>query len=251
MSVNIPKKLYSWVIYDNNHFAKTIDKSCFESNGTGIPKEIVSKFKKLKQPNNDLHVSMNNQDFTFKYYVDKYGERVQIRWRKDFATLFHQSFKDASNALKQNHPVLFDGEIHFHFEDKYLQIYLIESELDIEQNSLNESIDIAYQITEGKTVYKYSRYYERNPNARKLAIQIHGCKCNICGFDFEKVYGKLGKGFIEVHHLKPLYENNRVVITNPSTDLIPVCSNCHSMIHRNREQLITINELKSMLKNKN
>jgi len=26
-----------------------------------------------------------------------------------------------------------------------------------------------------------------------------------CGFNFEKEYGEIGKGFIESHHLTPLY----------------------------------------------
>ena len=50
---------------------------------------------------------------------------------------------------------------------------------------------------------------------------------------FAKTYGDLGKEFIEVHHLHPVSEGVREV--NPVEDLIPLCSNCHSMIHRQED----------------
>ena len=58
-------------------------------------------------------------------------------------------------------------------------------------------------------------------------------KCEVpkCGFDFEVVYGRLGRDYAQVHHLKPLADR-----TNPSQtkldDLVVVCANCHAMIHR-------------------
>lgn len=79
--------------------------------------------------------------------------------------------------------------------------------------------------------------YERNFKARKQCIEHYGCKCMICGFDFEKVYGELGKDFIEVHHLIPLSDIKKEYEVNPIKDLIPVCSNCHSIIHRQPENL--------------
>lgn len=57
--------------------------------------------------------------------------------------------------------------------------------------------------------------------------------------------------FIVVHHVNPLstYVNKRVV--NPKTDLVCVCANCHSMIHRHKNQVLSIDELKSIIeKNK-
>jgi 5-methylcytosine-specific restriction protein A len=57
------------------------------------------------------------------------------------------------------------------------------------------------------------------------------CEVPRCGFDFEKIYGAIGKEFAHVHHLKPL--GNR---ESPSEtlldDLAIVCANCHAMIHR-------------------
>jgi 5-methylcytosine-specific restriction protein A len=75
--------------------------------------------------------------------------------------------------------------------------------------------------------------YERNLDARKACIDALGCSCLICGFNFESTYGERGKGFIHVHHLIPLSDIQCDYKINPITDLIPVCPNCHAMLHRN------------------
>lgn len=90
--------------------------------------------------------------------------------------------------------------------------------------------------------------YERNPKAREQCIEYHGhCRCHICGFDFEAVYGELGRGYIHVHHIVPLSDIKQCYQINPVTDLIPVCPNCHAMLHR-RQPPLTAEELKSLLK---
>ena len=45
-------------------------------------------------------------------------------------------------------------------------------------------------------------------------------------------YGDIGKEFIEVHHLNPISETEGEHEVDPATEMIPLCSNCHSMIHR-------------------
>lgn len=100
------------------------------------------------------------------------------------------------------------------------------------------------------TVKEYSgKRYERNPINRAKAIEIHGLNCKGCGFNFEKVYGEWGKDFIEIHHVNPLCTIKEEVVNNPETDLVPVCSNCHRMIHRRKEEVLTIEELKELIKN--
>lgn len=79
-----------------------------------------------------------------------------------------------------------------------------------------------------------------------MCLDIKGYDCEICGFSFEKMYGEIGKNYIHVHHLKPLSEIKEEYVMNPKEDLIPVCANCHAMIHRNSDQLSMI-ELKSRL----
>lgn len=106
-----------------------------------------------------------------------------------------------------------------------------------------ESIGIIEQRPEGKVKVSYTSKYERDRRNRRMAIELHGTRCAICGFDFEQIYGERGKGFIEVHHIKPLYENQDEVIINPQEDLICVCSNCHRMFHRKKDKVPTPEEL--------
>ncbi len=76
--------------------------------------------------------------------------------------------------------------------------------------------------------------YERNEEARNACIKEYGDNyfCAICGFDFEEKYGVRGKEFIHVHHIVPISEVKEEYEVNPKTDLIPVCPNCHAMLHR-------------------
>lgn len=79
--------------------------------------------------------------------------------------------------------------------------------------------------------------YERDPAARAACIQHFGYVCRVCEFDFEAVYGSLGRDFIHVHHIIPLSELGEGYRVNPVTDLLPVCPNCHAMLHRGKETL--------------
>jgi len=87
-------------------------------------------------------------------------------------------------------------------------------------------------FTEGATVSVTVNKFERDPAARAAAIKHHGTTCSVCGFDFKRVYGAIGEGFIHVHHVKPLSEIGQAYKVNPKTDLVPVCPNCHAMLHK-------------------
>lgn len=85
--------------------------------------------------------------------------------------------------------------------------------------------------------------YDRSDRNRAEAIRIHGTYCKCCGFNFNEVYGsELARDYIEVHHVKSITTSEGVV--EPSTDLVPLCSNCHSMVHRRHGEILTVDELK-------
>ncbi len=88
--------------------------------------------------------------------------------------------------------------------------------------------------------------YERNSKARMLCVKHFKAICAVCSFDFEKFYGEIGKGFIHVHHIIPVSQIGTEYQINPINDLIPVCPNCHAMLHK-QEPPISIEELKAML----
>ena len=88
--------------------------------------------------------------------------------------------------------------------------------------------------------------YERDYKARDKCIEHYGLKCQVCAFDFEKVYGELGAGFIHVHHLTQLSDIGAEYALDPIKDLRPVCPNCHAMLHKKNPPL-PIDGLKEVL----
>ena len=123
---------------------------------------------------------------------------------------------------------------------------------DFESPNYFPEEDLANNSYEGALKRVLVNKYERSSVARQKCIEYHGCVCSICGFDFEKVYGDLGKGFIHIHHIVPLNKINKEYKVNYKTDLIPVCPNCHAMLHRKiNNQEIGINNLKEIVKKHN
>ncbi|WP_342551079.1 EVE domain-containing protein [Lysinibacillus sp. FSL M8-0216] len=112
----------------------------------------------------------------------------------------------------------------------------------------------ALRIEEGngiegaKKAYLVNKY-ERDSKNRKKAIEIHGLNCYACGFNFEEVYGERGKEFIEIHHIKPLSTLEEAIEINPETDLVPLCANCHRMVHRSIDRVLSVEELKELIQN--
>lgn len=101
--------------------------------------------------------------------------------------------------------------------------------------SLLEVVEIAVEVEGKEEGSKYevkSNKYERNPLNRRLCLALKGYRCGICGFDFEAKYGIIGRNFIHVHHIIPVSKMGPCYKVNPAKDLIPVCPNCHAMLHR-------------------
>jgi 5-methylcytosine-specific restriction protein A len=70
--------------------------------------------------------------------------------------------------------------------------------------------------------------------------------CCVCKFDFERVYGPLGRHFIEAHYTKPPNETRERLAS--ADELVPACSNCHRMLHR-YSPMVDWTELKQIVAN--
>lgn len=100
---------------------------------------------------------------------------------------------------------------------------------------------------EGKLTEVFVNRFERNQNARSECIKHYGAVCQGCGFDFGAFYGSDFQGFIHVHHIVSLADIGKEYTINPVTDLIPLCANCHSVVHLKKPTLV-IDELKKLIK---
>jgi 5-methylcytosine-specific restriction protein A len=114
------------------------------------------------------------------------------------------------------------------------------------QRLFPDDLEPGRQYTDGAKRTVRVNAYERDPRARRACLEHHGFLCQVCGFDFEAVYGGLGRGFIHVHHLKPLALADGAYRIDPVSDLVPVCPNCHAMLHR-EEPALAVSDLKARL----
>jgi len=90
--------------------------------------------------------------------------------------------------------------------------------------------------------------FERDVAARSACIAHFGPACRVCRFDFGATYGELGRGFIHVHHTRQLRDIRVGYAVDPKRDLIPVCPNCHAMLHQTSPPL-TVSQLQKRLRN--
>jgi len=109
-----------------------------------------------------------------------------------------------------------------------------------------DEVDSTQEFREGAVTKILVNSYERDLKARQKCIDYYGSSCSVCNFNFSRVFGQLGEGFIHVHHLRPISEIGKEYIVEPIEDLRPVCPNCHAMIHR-RSPPLSIQEMKNLI----
>lgn len=156
-------------------------------------------------------------------------------WSIQWKTIKYRATKIIENSTDR------DYEIKLVQEWAMLGVGLFLSLLDV--NVIDE-----YNHSEGKVSKVTHNVYERNPVNRELCLSANGYSCKICGFNFERKYGLLGHGFIHVHHIEMVADYGGERFINPITDMIPVCPNCHAMLHRKRPPLTPV-ELKEIIDN--
>lgn len=105
----------------------------------------------------------------------------------------------------------------------------------------DETPDIEGEVTE-----TLIRKRERSRRNRYLCLSIHGNKCAACGFSPMETFGENGN-IIEVHHLEPVSLLEMPRQYDPVSDLIPLCPNCHRLIHTRRPVPFSLDELKELL----
>ena len=153
------------------------------------------------------------------------------RFVKDFGG---EKVEKTNCDLVQFETRLFDIQIDEHITKELNNFFSYF--VDLLENVFSEN-----PISEGQSYDAQIKRYERSKILREQAISIHGSCCKICSFSFEKIYGDIGKSYIHVHHLERVADKG-VRFVDPARDLIPVCPNCHAMLHRKTPPL-TPNEL--------
>ncbi len=88
--------------------------------------------------------------------------------------------------------------------------------------------------------------YERSSRNRAACINAHGTRCAACDMSFAERYGVMGADFIHVHHVRPFRRRSARIDLDRRKDLVPVCPNCHAMLHTKSPQR-SVKELHRLL----
>jgi len=177
--------------------------------------------------------------FTFPFTLQKNGE---YRLSK-FTAYFNAKNADPGDIIKITGKKSAGKPEHAYLIDLIKQvrtkpaIYLLTDEELVTDNLLEE----------GNMVRVAVNKYERNNDARDKCIKHWKAICLVCKLEFSQKYGKIGKGYINVHHLVPISQIGQSYFIDPINDLIPVCPNCHAMIHR-RNPPYTIEDIRKMIR---
>ncbi|TQR14049.1 hypothetical protein FG382_09595 [Psychrobacillus lasiicapitis] len=249
---------YSWNILSNDVANKQMDKSLILYGLTGIPNEVRDFFKfsnVFSGERKNITILSNKRAYQAYLEADKaIRPRTRLFLNAEFRKVIQNSYPKIYELYKlganvkdeelpklqliriQDEPLVL--EVKFCNEYQYERI---ESDSDLEEKEY-------YTVhKEGKALEYYMKKYERNPKNRIKAIEIHGLNCFGCGFNFEEKYGHWGKDFIEIHHINPLNTLEEEVEINPVTDLVPLCSNCHRMVHRKKDEVLSIERLRELI----
>lgn len=225
--------------------------------GTITTSDLIKKLRDIMKPvGEDLQILSGRSD-------DKFSQKVRnLRAHGTFERFGYAEYKGAARNgyveissdgkahLKQNHDIL-----------KYLLINdfsysdLTENLRKVEANENKQKIEVFDEniiIQEGNKKLTEVSVYERSSILRNYAIQHFTIddriSCSCCTFNFGDFYGEtIGKGFIEIHHTKPIFkyekEDIQNTLRNAVNNLTPVCSNCHRMIHRNWKKPLEVQAL--------
>ena len=110
--------------------------------------------------------------------------------------------------------------------------------------------DSAEILIEGVANEYQATKYERNPIARQRCIDHYGCRCHACLASMEEIYGEHGRDCIEVHHRVLLSEIKEGYTVDPIRDLVPLCPNCHAIIHR-QGNTFSVEQLRESIQRRN
>lgn len=231
------------------------------SNGTITTTELSKLLRNLLNPKGeDLDILDNRTDDKFSQIVRNLTGTERSFVKNGF--IYRESGRNkplfitdkGKQFLKDNYEFvqyLFTNDFNFNdMIDSFKSMNLPDN-----KNKKIKFLDENITITEGENKIIETKFYKRSKKLKNMAIEYYTkdgrIKCKVCCFDFEDFYGDFGKGFIEIHHQKPvfMFEENELekTIKDALDNVIPVCPNCHRMIHKRRTNYLSFKELKNYI----
>lgn len=128
-----------------------------------------------------------------------------------------------------------------------LIIPLFTEDSAMENEEISTSLDLI-DSEEGALYRITTNRYERSRINRSRCLSFYGFSCQGCGLVLEEKYGPIGQGSIHVHHKIPVSQMGGSIVVNPISDLVPLCPNCHLIVHK-KDPPLEVRELQDLVKN--
>jgi 5-methylcytosine-specific restriction enzyme A len=168
--------------------------------------------------------------------------------------------KDPDKAAKRSNRPLYQHEIRWARQELKIEGIIEPSEISgrgtwkLAEFTFHEPpellhVDLSELHYEGAKKSVYVNIYERDRKARQKCLEHFGYSCRACDLNMEELYGLPGKEAIHVHHVVEISSVGKEYVIDPVKDLIPVCPNCHHIIHR-KYPAYKISEIRRMLAKK-
>lgn len=252
-------KSFSWEVLSDLIAFKGLDKSVFIHNGTGIPKEVRNFFGIEGLRNKEkVEIKIIHEQVEYSARIEMDNQpypRSRMMWKADFSNVIKRNFPNEYSIFLDTEKTTDEigAKLKFIKASSDVNTYMVEFVIPISGQVILDDLEAedeefnGPQRAEGNALMYYGRRYERDPINRQLALEYHGHSCVACGFNFEEIYGERGKDYIEVHHIKPLSTLKIEMVIDPKKDLVPLCSNCHRMVHRKKDDVLSIEDLQGLL----
>lgn len=238
------KSIHSFEIVDDNIIVKRIDKSLLTYGEIRIPNYLRDFFhfhEMEKHDRWDIRITYNKIDYFGVLYLDDYKRlRGKLRWGKDLT-------RELSNVTSK---YVFES---YGYEIKEESVPLLRLEKIDRQTFIADVIfpeDVErdakeYMLHADKFIYGIKARFENDPEIRLKVLKRQGMSCAICGFNYENFYGDVGRGYIQIHQV--IKDEMKMDEFDLEKDFIPICENCHGLIHRNKDEDLTVSELKQII----
>jgi 5-methylcytosine-specific restriction protein A len=246
---------FSWTIESKDVAWKVLDKSAFMHWGTGIPIAIRPFFIEGEMtPGEKRNVTLLLKGIDYPAHIDletPSTARTRLFWNSEFSSVMKSSFPYHHEKYSHNHEP--ESKLIIRFQrlegyKKYKVSFAGEvAEASAAKDVNAEEVEEKGPRLEGGVRQYFGKRYERDPDNRREAIRYHGLACNVCGFNFEEMYGERGSGYIEVHHVRPISTYSEEQHVDPRSDLITLCANCHRMAHRRPDSVLTVGQLRDII----
>ena len=120
----------------------------------------------------------------------------------------------------------------------------------LERNYKNILIEEGELTVSNRAVVRRSALL-RQEAIKHFAEENGSIACVGCGFRSEIAYGPDHRGMIEIHHTEPLFLRSgvgwRTAIADALELVVPLCPNCHRVVHKDRERCMPVAELQRLV----